>query len=91
MRCLGGDKSGGLEGVVTGVDTLFLHEAYALLDVPAHASDEEVKQAYRRLMHQHHPDRLVREANDTVEAVRRATDQSSLIRQAYDVIKKARR
>lgn len=30
---------------------------YEVLEVTAHASDEEVKRAYRRLALQHHPDR----------------------------------
>jgi DnaJ like chaperone protein len=36
-----------------------LEEAYRVLGVTAQASNDEVKTAYRRLMNQHHPDKLV--------------------------------
>ena len=36
-----------------------LAEDYAVLDVANSASDAEVKKAYRRLMSQHHPEKLV--------------------------------
>jgi DnaJ like chaperone protein len=36
-----------------------LDEAYRVLGVEPSASDKEVKTAYRRLMNQHHPDKLV--------------------------------
>jgi DnaJ like chaperone protein len=36
-----------------------LEAAHRVLGVSAQASDEEVKTAYRRLMNQHHPDKLV--------------------------------
>jgi len=34
-------------------------DAYAILNVSANANDNEVKRAYRKLMSQHHPDKLV--------------------------------
>src|SRR3990167_11481262 len=37
----------------------FLNEAYNVLGVAKDASDVEVKKAYRRLMSQHHPDKLM--------------------------------
>lgn len=36
-----------------------LEDAYGVLGVSAAASNDEVKKAYRRLMNQHHPDKLV--------------------------------
>ena len=36
-----------------------LARAYAVLGVSAEANDEEIKRAYRRLLRQHHPDKLV--------------------------------
>ena len=56
--------------------------AYEVLGVATGASDREVKQAYRRLMHRHHPDRLGADAtreNGEV-AVRRTVE----IRRAYE-------
>ena len=40
-------------------DATSLADAYRVLGVTPHASDEDVKKAYRRLMSQHHPDKLV--------------------------------
>ncbi len=67
-----------------------LAEAYAVLGVPREASDDELRTAYRRLMRQHHPDRLAalglpEEMKD--EATRRTQD----IQKAYQVIRAARR
>jgi DnaJ like chaperone protein len=39
--------------------TVRIEESYRVLGVAEDASDEEVKTAYRRLMNQHHPDKLV--------------------------------
>jgi DnaJ like chaperone protein len=65
-------------------------DAYALLGVPASASDGEVKRAYRRLMSQHHPDKLVARGLPE-EMVRLATEKTQQIRTAYDVIAKIRK
>jgi DnaJ like chaperone protein len=43
----------------SGATKLDLQSAYNVLGVEAAASDKEVKTAYRRLMNQHHPDKLV--------------------------------
>ena len=42
-----------------GRSTVGLEEAYRVLGVAATASDKEIKTAYRRLMNQHHPDKLI--------------------------------
>ena len=66
-----------------------LRESYAILGVSPDASDDQVKRAYRRLMSQHHPDKLVAKGlpEDMMEvATRRAAD----IQIAYDAVKRAR-
>jgi DnaJ like chaperone protein len=67
-----------------------LADAYALLGLPSSASGNDIKRAYRRLMSQHHPDKLV--ANGLPEEmVRIATEKTQRIRKAYDVISKTRK
>ncbi len=64
-------------------------KAYAALGVAADASDKEVKMAYRRLMNQHHPDKLV--AKGLPESMMTvAKDKTREIRTAYDLIKDQR-
>lgn len=59
-----------------------LDVAYAVLGVVEESSDREVKQAYRRLMHRHHPDRL--DAGASSEAVEVAVRRTVEIRRAYE-------
>lgn len=62
-------------------------EAYAVLGLERDASDAEIDLAYRRLMAQYHPDRMVGAAPDLLEqAQRKAAD----INRAYDRIRKQR-
>ncbi len=63
--------------------------AYALLDIPETATDAEVKRAYRRLMSQHHPDKLVAKGLPE-EMMKIATQKTHEIRQAYEQIKQVR-
>lgn len=67
-----------------------LNEAYGVLGVTEQASDAEVKKAYRRLMNQHHPDKLVAKGlpEDMMEM---AKEKSQEIQAAYDQIKRARK
>lgn len=78
------------EGASTG-STGGLSEAtaYKVLDVKSTATDAEVKKAYRRLINQHHPDKLVAKGLPD-EMMQVAKEKSQEIRGAYDVIKKAR-
>lgn len=70
-------------------DELSLADAYAVLDLTSAASSSDIKRAYRRLMSQHHPDKLA--ANGVPEEmVRLATEKTQQIRKAYDAISKAR-
>ncbi len=66
-----------------------LPDAYALLNVDPGASDQEVKRAYRRLLSQHHPDKLVAKGLPE-EMMKVAAQKTHEIRQAYERIKKER-
>lgn len=66
-----------------------LSDAYAVLGVSRNASNDEVKRAYRRLMNQHHPDKLVAKGLPE-EMMEIAKEKSQEIRAAYDRIREAR-
>jgi DnaJ like chaperone protein len=66
-----------------------LEAAYRVLGVRAQASNEEVKTAYRRLMNQHHPDKLVaRGLPPSMVGV--AEQKTHEVRTAYERIKTQR-
>ncbi len=66
-----------------------LAKAYAALGVEPSATDKEVKTAYRRLMNQHHPDKLVaRGLPESMMTV--AKEKTREIRAAYDLVKAKR-
>ncbi len=63
--------------------------AYNVLGVAATAADDEVKTAYRRLMSQHHPDKLV--ARGLPESMKSVAEQKTHeVRAAYETIKAQR-
>ncbi len=66
-----------------------LAEAYAVLGVERSAPDAEVKRAYRRLMNQHHPDKLVAKGLPE-EMMQLAKEKTQEIKGAYEQIKEAR-
>ena len=66
-----------------------LEDAYAMLNISSTASDAEVKKAYRRLLSQHHPDKLVAKGLPE-EMMKMAAQKTHEIRQAYEQIKEAR-
>ena len=68
---------------------LTLAEAYGLLGVDAKSTDAEVKRAYRRLLSQHHPDKLVSKGLPE-EMMKVAAQKTHEIRQAYETIRDAR-
>ncbi len=67
-----------------------LEGAYETLGVESSASDAEVKRAYRRLMSQHHPDKLVAKGLPE-EMMKMATEKTHQIRAAYEAIQEARK
>lgn len=65
---------------------LSLETAYRVLGIEAGATDNEVKTAYRRLMNQHHPDKLV--SRGLPESMMTIAEQKTHeIRTAYERIK----
>lgn len=66
-----------------------VQQAYDVLGVSATASDTEIKRAYRRLMSQHHPDKLSA-SGAPPEMIRVATEKSAQISTAYELIRKQR-
>ena len=66
-----------------------LGQAYKALGVAPESNDKEVKTAYRRLMNQHHPDKLMAKGlpDSMLEVSKEKTRE---ILAAYEVIKKAR-
>ncbi len=85
-RHFGGGGFGG-EPAVSPRESL--REAYEILGVGESASDAEVKKAYRRLMNQHHPDKLVAKGLPE-EMMKLATEKTQEIKKAYDLVKQAR-
>ncbi len=66
-----------------------LQQAYGVLGVAESASDAEVKKAWRKLMSQHHPDKLVSKGLPE-EMIQLAKERTQEIQAAYDRIRKAR-
>ena len=67
----------------------FSDQGYPILGLTPQADDEELKKAYRRLMNQHHPDKLVSKGLPE-EMIRLATQKTQEIKAAYERIRKAR-
>ena len=67
-----------------------LKQAYEILGVAETASDTEVKRAYRKLMSQHHPDKLVAKGLPE-EMMEVAKQKAQEIQGAYDRVREARK
>jgi DnaJ like chaperone protein len=63
--------------------------AYAALGVAADTSSADIKRAYRKLMSQYHPDKLMGQGLPA-DMIKSATERSQEIQAAYDRIKLAR-
>ena len=77
----GGDERPHAESRSPGKDP------YAVLGLTPDASDREIKNAYRRLISQHHPDKL---GDVPEELKRRAEERAREINAAYEKIREAR-
>lgn len=67
-----------------------IKNAYAVLGVDENISDADLKKAYRRLMSQHHPDKLVSKGLPE-EMIKLANEKTSEIKSAYEQIKNNRK
>ena len=70
-------------------DPFALDDAYKALGVTKESSDAEIKRAYRKLISQYHPDKLMGQGLPE-DMVAMATEQAKEIQLAYDLIKKSR-
>ncbi len=68
---------------------LSLQDAYAVLGVSPDADADTVKKAYRRLMSQNHPDKLVSKGLPE-EMIKVATEKTQEIKAAYETIRGAK-
>lgn len=66
-----------------------LQDAYQSLGLDEQVSDDDLKKAYRKLMREHHPDKLSAQGLPA-EMLKTATKRSQDIQAAYDKIKRAR-
>lgn len=66
-----------------------IDEAYAVLGVSSSDSEAVVKRAYRKLLSQHHPDKLQAKGLPD-EMIKMATDKTFEIRKAYEIIRDKR-
>jgi len=67
-----------------------LSQAYAVLGVDSEISDSSLKKTYRRLMSQHHPDKLVAKGLPE-EMIKLANHKTAEIKNAYEQIKNSRK
>ncbi len=66
-----------------------LADAYKALGVTKSQTDQEIKRAYRKLMSQYHPDKLIGQGLPE-DMIAVATEQAKEIQVAYDLIKEQR-
>lgn len=62
-----------------------LDDAYAILSISPDANESEVKRAYRKLISQHHPDKLISKGLPE-EMMKIATQKTQEIRAAYECV-----
>ncbi len=79
---------GGQSGSSRNQSVPTLGQAYKVLGISENANKAETKRAYRKLMSQHHPDKLVAKGMPP-EMIKVATEKSQEIQAAYEMIKRA--
>lgn len=84
-----GFGQGSYKSTASTEKSLNLSDAYHILGSNKSATDAEVKKTYRRLMSQHHPDKLVSKGLPE-ELIKDATEKTQQIKDAYEMIKKSR-
>jgi len=67
-----------------------LEDAYKALGVTKESTDQEVKRAYRKLISQYHPDKLIGQGLPE-DMIAVATEQAKEVQLAYDLIMKSRK
>lgn len=67
-----------------------MQDAYRLLGVDESVSDVELKKTYRRLMSQHHPDKLVAKGLPE-QMIKDATEKTQQIKAAYELVRDSRK
>lgn len=67
-----------------------LEDAYKALGVNKDNTDQEIKHAYRKLMSQYHPDKLMGQGLPE-DMIAVATEQAKEVQIAYDLITKSRK
>ena len=70
-------------------DSFTLNDAYQTLGVTQNNTPDEIKKAYRRLMSQNHPDKLIAKGLPP-EMIKVATQKTQRIKKAYEMIKASR-
>ncbi len=65
---------------------MYVNEAYKVLGVDSNSSKADVKRAYRRLISQHHPDKLVAKGLPE-EMIKLANEKTAQITKSYESIK----
>ncbi|MFK7891220.1 MAG: co-chaperone DjlA [Granulosicoccus sp.] len=85
----GAKRSSGRKAPPVDEGRLSVSDAYRALGVERSADKATVKRAYRRLMSQHHPDKLIAKGLPE-EMIKLATDKTQFTQKAYEKIKEAR-
>jgi len=67
-----------------------VEDAYKAIGAKKDGSDQEVKYAYRKLMSQYHPDKLMGQGLPE-DMIAVATEQAQEVQVAYDLITKSRK